>query len=385
MLKAQNNKSREAAMKLFFDESGFSGCIMPNKNGKLYNDGQRHFVLGGVFVKDEIDEENLINRYREFKKSFGFGGEAKGSDLMTSEKNEALSYFLNEILDGEHFYICNYDKLFYLATLISIFIFGRTFQETEPLIFYQLTSALAGEKESLFIEYCKAVQTNTEESKRTFLKYIIYFPYEKLERNETNFYISFAKKMLDEHFYDDFPLVYDAYSCKNTVNFLNMTALGEILICMKYLHKVDINNVSIFHDHLLGYEEEYNQSFAESGIKINFVDSRESELIQLADNVSSIYRKCFEKSFQAFRNGRQWQENIWFTENYSLFLNKVGMEHIKMTTQIADWVLPYVVKDIFGVRHNAYLNNKDKYWPLFFQYREDILQEISRLDVTVEL
>lgn len=372
-------------MKLFFDESGYSGCIMPNKNGQLYNDGQRHFVLGGVFVKNEKDEENLVKRYRNFKDQFGFEREVKGSDLMTSENNKALSYFLNEILDSEHFYICNYDKLFYLATLISVYILGQPFHEKEPLLFYQLASALVGEKETLFIEYCKAVQKNTDDSKRLFLEYMINFPYEKMERNETNFYISFAKKMLDEHFYDDFPLVYEAYSCKNTVNFINMTALGEMLLCMKCLHKVDINNISIFHDHLLGYEEEYDQSFAEFDIKINFVDSKKYELIQLADNVCSIYRKCFEKSFQAFRKGCQWDENIWFSENYALFLNKVGMEHIKMTTQIADWVLPYVVKDIFGTQHNAYLTNKVMYLPLFYHYKERIINAISQMDVSVNL
>ena len=49
-------------MKLFFDESGYSGCIMPNKNHQLYNDGQRHFVLGGVFVNDIDDEKLLLNK-----------------------------------------------------------------------------------------------------------------------------------------------------------------------------------------------------------------------------------------------------------------------------------------------------------------------------------
>lgn len=52
-------------MKLFFDESGYSGCIMPNKNGQLFNDGQRHFVLGSVFVVDKEDEIEVLNKYRQ--------------------------------------------------------------------------------------------------------------------------------------------------------------------------------------------------------------------------------------------------------------------------------------------------------------------------------
>ena len=86
-------------MKLFFDESGYSGCIMPNKNGQLFNDGQRHFVLGSVFVADKEDEIEILNKYRQFKNRFGFIGEIKGSELMTQRNNEALKYFITNVLD----------------------------------------------------------------------------------------------------------------------------------------------------------------------------------------------------------------------------------------------------------------------------------------------
>ena len=109
-------------MKLFFDESGYSGCIMPNKNGQLFNDGQRHFVLGSVFVADKEDEIEILNKYRQFKNRFEFTGEIKGSELMTQRNNEALKYFITNVLDDKHFFICNYDKIFYLATLISVYI-----------------------------------------------------------------------------------------------------------------------------------------------------------------------------------------------------------------------------------------------------------------------
>lgn len=372
-------------MKLFFDESGYSGCIMPNINGKLYNDGQRHFVLAGVFVNDENDESFLLNKYRKFKKEFGFVDEIKGSDLMTKENNQALEYFIREMLDDKHFYICNYDKIFYIATLISIYIFGREFQERETLMFYQYASALAGEDEELFLQYCFAVQKNTDRSKTDYLQYLISFPFKKLDTNDYNPYIVFAKRMLADKEYGDFPLVYEAYSCKNTVNFVNMTALGEILLCLKCQDNIDINNTIIYHDSLSGYEEEYNQSFENSDIYINFVDSKENELIQLADNVSSVYRKCFEKSFESFRQNKQWTENIWFSENYSKMINCIGMSHIKMVTQIADWVLSFVIRDIFGIKHNAYQKNKNKFWDLFLFYKEHILTEINGMEVDIPL
>lgn len=372
-------------MKLFFDESGYSGCVMPNKNGKLYNDGQRHFVLAGVFVNDEDDESFLLNKYCKFKEKFGFEDEIKGSDLMTQKNNRALEYFLEEIIDDKHFYICNYDKIFYIATLISVYIFGRAFQEQETLVFYQHVSALVGEDEKLFLQYCSAVQKNTDRSKEDFLRYVVSFPFKKLDTNDCNLYIAFAKRMLAKKEYGEFPLVYEAYSCKNTVNFVNMTALGEILLCLKYQDDIDINSTKIYHDCMSGYEEEYNQSFGSSNICINFVDSKENELIQLADNVSSIYRKCFEKSFEAFRQNKQWAENIWFSENYSKMINYIGMSHIKMVTQIADWVLPCVIRDIFGIKHNDYQKNKNKFWDLFLFYKKHILSQINGMKVDIPL
>ena len=61
---------RRNELKLFFDESGYSGCIMTNKNGQLFNDGQRHFVLGSVFVADKEDEIQILNKYGQFKNRF---------------------------------------------------------------------------------------------------------------------------------------------------------------------------------------------------------------------------------------------------------------------------------------------------------------------------
>lgn len=311
--------------------------------------------------------------------------EIKGSELMTQRNNEALKYFITNVLDDKHFFICNYDKIFYLSTLISVYIFGVPFQQQETLTFYMMASALAGEKEELFLHYCSAVCENTDNSKKEFLEYLISFPYEKLDRNDYNLYIAFAKLMLENKDYGEFPLTYEAYSCKNTVNFVNMTALGEMLLSLKHLHGVDMSKTEIYHDNLMGYEEEYNQSFEDNKIHINFVDSKENELVQLADNISSIYRKCFEKSFEAFRCNKQWTDNIWFTENYSRIINTIGMEHIKMDTQISDYVLPFVIRDIFGNEYGQFEKHKEKFWGLFYFYKEKIMEDIDRMNVELPL
>ncbi len=358
---------------------------MPNKNGDLYNDHQRHFVLGGVFVKDEKDEDDLLKKYQAFKCQFGFTDEIKGTDLLKRENNRALEIFLSNMLDDTHFFICNYDKIFYLSTLISLYILGREFQEKTPLTFYQYASALSGEKAELFSRYCNDVKYNTEASKKDFLEYLCAFPFEQLDRNQNNPFIMIANKMLSNSWYGDFPLVYEAYSCKNTVHFINMTALGELLLCLKEQHGLSVDQIKIFHDNLEGYEDEYNRSFINSKICIEFVNSKNFELIQLADNICSIYRKCYEKSFEAFRSNSQWEKNIWFSENYSKFIHAINISHIKMVTQIADWALAYAIRDIFGTEKGTYITKKAMFWDAFFYYKELICSEISKMDVKKSL
>ena len=41
-------------VKIYFDESGNSGCVIPNKKDEFYSDGQRFFVLCGIIVKRHL-------------------------------------------------------------------------------------------------------------------------------------------------------------------------------------------------------------------------------------------------------------------------------------------------------------------------------------------
>ena len=40
---------------------------------------------------------------------------------------------------------------------------------------------------------------------------------------------------------------------------------------LKHLHGVDMSKTEIYHDNLMGYEEEYNQSFEDNKIHINLL------------------------------------------------------------------------------------------------------------------
>lgn len=69
-------------MKVYFDESGQTGCILPNRKGDFYNEKQRFFVLGGIICKNEADEILLCKKYKTFLNKYGITGELKGSDIM---------------------------------------------------------------------------------------------------------------------------------------------------------------------------------------------------------------------------------------------------------------------------------------------------------------
>lgn len=120
-------------MKLFFDESGQTGCIIPNKKGLLFDNKQRYFVLGGILCKNTDDEAMMRQHYFSFLRKHGIKGELKGSDMMTRENNAILNDFIDTMLDNEHFYICCYDKIFYLATLINSYFFPRQLMFDDPL------------------------------------------------------------------------------------------------------------------------------------------------------------------------------------------------------------------------------------------------------------
>lgn len=371
-------------MKLFFDEAGHTGSVMPNKNHELYNDNQRHFVLAGVFVQDEKDEQELISRYSKFRAEFGFDKEKKGSDLMTKDNNDALSYFIENVLDSKHFWICNYDKIFYLSTLICMYIFGPDFRNKEPLVWYQYASALAGEKPELFLKYCELVKNHSEEESRKFLKYLINFPFVKMDRDDRNLLIIFSKLMLSEKEIERIPLGFDAYIDGKYSNIVNITALGELLLCLKHIYNIDLDKCEVIHDHIKEYENDYIDSFSAQNIEIHFRDSKEDLLIQLADNVASIYRKSFEKSFEAFQKGKQWTENVWFTEIYASFIEKISLAHVKHSTPISDWALPYAIQEIFGTNGKKSMRNDKYFMKLFYQCRYFIEGEISKTRYDVD-
>ena len=81
-------------------------------------------------------EQLLRQKYTAFKSQFASEKELKGNSLFTKENNNALEYFLDNILDDIHFSICLYDKKFYLASLLLFAILGEQAREQFPVEYY---------------------------------------------------------------------------------------------------------------------------------------------------------------------------------------------------------------------------------------------------------
>ena len=122
-------------MKIYFDESGQSGCVL-RKDDLLNFRKQPTFAVGALVLSSEKSEKNLINKYHRFKEKFRIPNEIKGTDLLTREMNEALHYFLDNFLNSKDFFVILYDKRFYLSTLLLQGLLGRIYQQEIPIHFY---------------------------------------------------------------------------------------------------------------------------------------------------------------------------------------------------------------------------------------------------------
>ena len=56
-------------MKIYFDESGQTGCVLTNKEILNFKN-QPIFAVGSVLIKDEKDAQTLSEKYKKFKEGY---------------------------------------------------------------------------------------------------------------------------------------------------------------------------------------------------------------------------------------------------------------------------------------------------------------------------
>lgn len=369
-------------MKIFFDESGQTGNVIPNKKGQLYGKKQRHFILAGVIAKTVEEEMMLTNRYIDFKNKFNLTGEFKGTELFKENNKEILDYFIKHMLSGEHFYICCYDKRFYIATLISMYLFTIEFRNDYPDIFYSYCSRLSLEDEDIFITYCDAVK---DENPRGFLEFLSNYQYRVLPNDENNPYKEYASRILKSYIENDLPefdLPYKAYIKKDTVNVVNITALGESIVVIKSFYGEKASSLSLIHDNIQEFEEDFKDSFQnKENINLQFKDSKNEILLQYADNVASLYRRLLSHMIESFEGKKEWKpESAYMLELFSKIVEKLDGCLMKFVIPIQDQALIYSTRDMFNEKYPKMQRKNIWFNPKYEGYIQSQIDLLNNLD-----
>ena len=366
-------------MRLFLDEAGNTGGII-DKNGKLNYGTQRHFCLAAVLAHDMQSEQLHRQKYAAFKSRYTAEKELKGNTLLTKENNDALECFLDDILDDIHFSICLYDKKFYLASLLLFAIWGEQAREQFPVEYYSLVSDLSQEKDELFATFCKLTKRATETSVHELFEYLKTYSYQHIPPAGNGLLGAVSEiqnRGIEETFVNDF-LKFGSYANRKFANLINLNALSELL---EAIEGGDARKFDVIHDNITGIGEVLEGELKHFGVAIKFVDSQAEELIQLADNVASIFCKILNTIVRCWDTKTEWSpENEWILTQSARFLKKIGTQNIKFTVPIQSWALAFCVMDMFDpqypkeMRKNLFFNPRYQYW------NQAIVQNIAELD-----
>lgn len=369
-------------MHLFLDEAGNTGGII-DKNEKLNYGTQRHFCLAAVVAEDIQSIQLLRQKYDVFKSQFASEKELKGNSLFKKENNDALEYFLDNILDDKHFSICLYDKKFYLASLLVFVILGESTRETFPVEYYSLVSDLSQENDELFATFCKLTKQATAESIHKLFEYLKNYSYKHIPSTQNRLVQAVSEIQrcgIEETFTNDF-LKFGSYSNRKFANLINLNALSELLEMIEIEHHCDTRKIDIVHDKISGVDKILKQELKHFDISIRFADSQDDELIQLADNVASVFCKIINTIVRCWDTKTEWSpENEWILTQSSRFFRKIGTQNIKFTIPIQSWALSFCVMEMFDseypkeMRKNIFFNPRYQYW------NRAIIQNIIELD-----
>ncbi len=354
-------------MRIFLDESGNTGCIISRNNALTFKQ-QPTFSLGAVCVETQKDEEDLIQKYLKFKEHFKITGEIKGSNLTKRENNDKLDYLIENIVDDRHFYVHLYDKRFYLASLLLTALIGREFMEHYPVPFYQIVSGLSFQNDDFFIYYCDFIKQPTLEKYSQYLDFLLKYKYKFIEVEICSMFLKVVKQAKDssdkkEHL-DDF-MTYGWYDDNKITNLINLTALGELIGFIPTSPNSKDNEY--FHDNIKEFSKTLSEELKPLNVKIQFPDSKQSILIQLADNIASIVRHCYDKMHRNFMEHKEWlDENEWIMETSARLFNKITSNHIKWTVPLPDWAAALCVMEMFEEKYPK-IYRKNYYFNSYYQ------------------
>lgn len=365
-------------MKIYFDESGQSGCVL-QKDDILNFQKQPTFAIGAVVVRDKNAEDKLSEKYRIFKQKHNIKSEIKGSDLLTRAHNDELEHFLKTVLDRYHFFVILYDKRFYISTLLLLSLIGFEYQYLMPEHFYQQATFLSLQEDDFFIRYLNYVQNPGVQEFAEYLKFLIDYRYKNDEGAE-NAAAIMAQKILEEGIedksYDDF-MTYGWYDNPKVTNLINLNALSELIHFIKSQLGVTNKDISFIHDHIKEFEEILREELRDHGIDMTFADSKQEVLLQVADNAVSILRHAYDKCILHHRCKEQWHEkNEWDMKLFSRVVRKLSIPHIKFTVPICDWAASVSTAVMFDPKYpKKYRNNLS----FNYHYQQNLFRAFSSI------
>lgn len=367
---------------MYFDESGNNGNVVPNKSGYLYRRHQPQFVLGCAIIKNSAEQDLIARKYASFKERWKITEEYKSVEMLDEKNHEMLDDFIENILQSEHFHVCCYDKKFYLASLISLYLLGNDMQINNPHAYFKYTSALAKEDDMLFKKYCEIVENPTNQGIEDFLKFILGFPFKKIDE-EINPYKIAAQFMIDNQNGSDFCKPYlskGEYEKAGNVNVINMNALGESILSICYNESITVDDVKVFHDRIEQYEDELITLY-NNRITVDFLDSKSNDFIQIADNLAGIFRRAFSETVELYGKNEQWEcGKERFPKLLSKMIEKLTFKNIKFVVPISDWALALTVHKMYSDEYPVQNRNADCFWSEFMRFRHIVETNIPQLD-----
>ena len=365
-------------MKIYFDESGQSGCVL-RKDDLLNFRKQPIFAVGALVLPSEKSEEMLVKKYHRFKEKFMITDEIKGTDLLKREMNEALHYFLDNFLNCKDFFVILYDKRFYLSTLLLQGLLGRIYQQEIPLHFYQQADFLSHQNDDFFLEYLKYIEKPSPEGFKMYLKFLVGYNYRELGVSE-NAVIEIAKRILDNHKEEDFCndlMTFGWYENPNHTNVINLNALSEIIYSIKDSLKAKNKEVQYIHDNIFEFEDIFKTELKECGIDVSFADSKLIEPLQVVDNVVSITRHAYDKMIKHINDKQQWNEEFeWDMKLASKVMRRLSVNRINFTVPISDWSASLCMMEMFAPKYPKNLRNNFVFNPKYLENMGRIYQSL---------
>lgn len=377
---------------IFFDESRNTGEVNI-KNNKLNYNEQRYYVLVGY-----ISNEATTKKYKKFKDDFleeltgsKLSKEIKGTDLLKGTNDKFLKEFINTFSNTGDFLITIYDKKYFVLSSMIMWLFGYILRDKEPIIFYRFNECLIKVDDVVLGNFIQAINYKKDENIIYFIKYLREYNFDECMNSEIDkdIIVQFKQflEVLLANETDTISLLKEdvvaeqvSIKGKPRNNIVNLTALGEALLTYKIINQEKNEDIEFYHDNIEVVEDYMKHYFKDINIKLNFIDSKDSIEIQLADNVSSIVGKFINRLLPATNSSLNKilkEENVWIRNYLKPWFKDMGKIKAVVSLREQATIKTYVETNINDL-HNFLLKTQEN---LDYRFYQEMRQHMTTKEV----